>query len=253
MPAFAINLTWAFTEYPLMDRFEKAARAGFAGVELHSPYDAPAQAIRNECLRHGLEFVVMNSPPPNYTGGAPGDAAVPGLEARFQQDFKRSLRYAGVLGAAHLHLVAGDVEGEAARATYIKNLTWAADHAPGQSLVIEPLNAADHPGYFLSDFHVAREIIAEVDRPNVRLEFDAYHAQVIHGDAVALWDEMRDISALVQVAQTPHRHEPDKGEIDHPAFFAQLAREGFEGWVSGEYHPASHTVKGLGWLPPETC
>ena len=248
MLKFAANLTWMFNEYPFMERFAQAAEAGFTGVEVHVPYDWPAQDIRNACAIHGLSMVVINSPPPNYTGGPQGDAAVPGLEGRFRQDFKRALRYAKVLNVAHLHVVAGDVSGDEARAVYVDNLRWAAEEAPKQSLVIEPLNAEDHPGYFLNDFNLARDIVVEVDRPNVRLEFDAYHAQKIHSDVMGLWDKMRDISALVQVAQTPERHEPDAGEIDYPAFFSLLREDGYAGWVSGEYHPKAHTRQGLGWI-----
>ena len=120
--------------------------------------------------------------------------------------------------------------------------------APRLQLTIEPINRADMPGYFLSDFGLAREIIAEVGAPNLRLQFDAYHAHRIAGDVLGTWEEVRPLVAHVQVAGHPGRHEPLDGEIDYPAFFARLDADGYGGWVSGEYHPRTQTEAGLAWL-----
>jgi len=248
MPKFCANLTWLFTELPFIERIAAAKEAGFDAVEVLFPYDVNAQDIVNELGRYEMTMALINSPPPNYTGGEPGWAAVAGLEERFRRDFTRAHRYARTLHAGHLHIMSGDAEGDDAKALLIENLRWAAAEAPEQSLTIEPLNPYDKPGYFLSDYYLAREVIEAVDAPNVRLQFDAYHAARIHGDPVKLWTEMRDISVHVQVAQTPDRSEPDRGEIDYPAFFAALDDEGYDGWVSGEYKPKGATEAGLGWL-----
>jgi hydroxypyruvate isomerase len=122
MPKFCANLTWLFTELPFLERFEAAKEAGFDAVEILSPYDVNAQDIVKQLAKHDLGMVLINCPPPNYTGGEQGFAAVPGLEARFRTDFKRALRYAQTLGAQHLHIMSGVAEGAAAKAAFIENL-----------------------------------------------------------------------------------------------------------------------------------
>ncbi|KJZ19571.1 hydroxypyruvate isomerase family protein [Loktanella sp. S4079] len=248
MPKFCANLTWLFQELPFMDRFAAAKEAGFDGVEVQFPYDVNAQDVVNQLVRHDLKMVSINCPPPNYTGGEPGWAAVPELKDRFRRDFTRAVRYAKTLGAEYVHIMAGKAEGLEAQKTYIENLKWAAAQAPKQKLTIEPINDQDMPGYFLNSFVLASEVLGIVDAPNLGLQFDAYHAAKITGDVFTTWERMRNLTAHVQVAQIPHRTEPIAGEIDYPAFFATLARDGYGGWVSGEYGPATTTAAGLGWI-----
>ncbi len=248
MPKFCANLTWLFQELPFIERFAAAKEAGFAAVEVLFPYDSNAQDIVNELGRYELTMALINCPPPNYTGGDQGWAAVPATQDRFRRDFNRAVRYAKTLGARHLHVMAGEAVGDAARACFIDNLRWAAAQAPKQILTIEPINADTMPGYFLNDFDLARDVIETVAAPNVRLQFDAFHAAKITGDVMGTWAAMQDLVAHVQVAQLPDRTEPDKGAIDYPAFFAQLDADGYAGWVSGEYGPMTHTEQGLGWI-----
>jgi len=247
MPKFCANLTWLFTELPFLERFAAAEEAGVDAVEVLCPYDVNAQAIVAELAKHELQMVLINCPPPNYTGGDQGFAAVPGLEARFRTDFKRAARYARTLGVQHLHIMSGAASGDAAKAAFIENLRWAAQEAPKQSLTIEPINQETKPGYFLNDFDLAREVITAVDAPNLRLQFDTFHAAKITGDVTGTWARMRDITAHVQVAQIPDRSEPDQGAIDYPAFFRMLDAEGYSGWVAGEYTPRAITEEGLSW------
>lgn len=248
MVKFSANLSLLFTERPFLERFAAAKAAGFDAVEVQFPYDCPAQEMRDELVIHGLPLIVINAPPPNYTGGARGFAAVPGLEARFQRDFARVLRYAQVLKPRHLHIMAGASDAPGARATFVENLRWACQKAPGQSLLIEPINQGDMPGYFLADYDLAEAVIAEVGAPNLGLQFDAYHAQIITGDAMAAWARHGAGARHVQVAQLPARSEPDAGIIDYPAFFAALEAAGYDGFVGAEYIPAGTTEAGLGWL-----
>jgi hydroxypyruvate isomerase len=250
MPRFAANLSLLFQEVDFLDRFALAKEAGFDVVEILFPYDAPGQDIRSALIRHDLVLCLINCPPPNYIGGARGFAAIPGGEARFQHDFRRTLRYADVLKPTHVHIMAGPVEqGQAAHAAFVQNLRWACAEAPGQSLTIEPINTGDMPGYYLHDFAYARDVIAEVNAPNLGLQFDAYHAQKITGNMMAAWAEHGDRAVHIQIAGANGRHEPVKGEIDYPAFFERLDAEGYDGVVSAEYHPERDTLSGLGWLP----
>lgn len=248
MPRFAANLTFLFRELPFLDRFAAAAEAGFEGVEVLFPYDDAAGEITRRLRAHGLAMVLINAPPPNWAGGARGFAALPGEAARFRRDFGRARRFAEALGAQHLHLMAGKAEGLVAHKTFVENLGWAARQAPALSLTIEPINPVDMPGYFLDNFDQAAEILDEVAAPNLGLQFDMYHAQMITGDGMAAWERHGHRARHVQVGGMPGRHEPLLGEIDYPAFFARLDAEGYKGWVSGEYHPEGRTEEGLGWL-----
>lgn len=250
MPRFCANLTFLFPELPFLDRFAAARSAGFAAVEVLFPYDAPAPAMIERLAANGLDLVLINCPPPNYTGGPAGMAAVTELTERFRSDFRRTVRLARVLGARIVHVMAGAAEGAQARATYADNLRWAAAEAPDLTLTIEPINRHDIPGYFLSDYGLAADILAEVGAPNLRLQFDAYHAQRITGDVPGTWARVAPLVAHVQIAGHPGRHEPAGGDIDYPAFFARLDAEGYRGWVGAEYHPLGATADGLGWMNP---
>lgn len=248
MPNFAANLTFLFKEYPFLERFAEAKAAGFAAVEVLFPYDEAASEIARKLDMLGLKMVLINTPPPNWAGGDRGFAAVPSGEERFRKDFKRALRFADLLGAQHMHIMAGKARGLVACETFKRNLAWACAEAPQMSLTIEPINDIDMPGYFLNDFDEAARIIAEVGAPNLGLQFDAYHAHVITGDAMAVWDAHKDIVRHIQIAGADGRHEPVKGAIDYPAFFRAVDESGYTGWVSGEYHPKGRTEEGLEWF-----
>ncbi len=248
MPKFAANLNFLFKELPFLERFEAAAEAGFAGVEVLFPYEHAVGELTSRLAANGLVMALINTPPPNWAGGDRGFAAIPGGEARFRHDFTRALRFVAALGAEQLHIMAGKADGEVARRTFVENLKWAAAEAPGQSLTIEPIKPVDMPGYYLNDFDLAAEILEEVGAPNLGLQFDAYHAQMITGDMAATWDRHADVVRHIQVGGYPGRNEPLPGEIDYPAFFRLLDKAGYRGWVSGEYNPKAQTEAGLGWM-----
>jgi 2-dehydrotetronate isomerase len=249
MPKFAANLSLLFAELPFPDRFAAAADAGFQAVEILFPYDIAAKEIHRALQISGLELVLINAPPPNYTGGTPGYGATPGGEARFRHDIHRVLRYAGVLRPGLIHIMSGHETGAAAEATLVRNLQWAADLAPGQGFTIEPLNSRDQPGYFLNSYDLAADVLARVDRRNVALQYDSYHAQMIHGDAAAIWQKYARLAAHVQIGAAPDRSEPAPGLIDFAALFAAIDASGYAGWVSAEYSPSTkHTQDSLGWM-----
>ena len=248
MPRFAANLNFLFREYPAEARIAQAAAAGFAAVEILDPYGQPALEIARSLKETGISLVLINCPPPNYTGGPAGFAAQPAQQERFKRDFKRTLRYADLLRPDHIHIMAGAASGEEARACFIQNLKWAADIAPRQSLTIEPINQGDMPGYFLDDFALARDILGAVNRPNLHLQFDVYHAHKITGNAQKAWDEFGAAAAHIQIGGLPDRHEPTSG-FDFRAFFETLDQSGYSGHISAEYHPRTTTENGLNWLP----
>lgn len=249
MPRFAANISMLFAELPYLDRFEAAAKAGFKAVEILSPYDVAAKETQRALLANGLKLLLINAPPPNYTGGEPGYAAQPGQSDRFQRDIRRVLRYGEVLGVGIIHIMAGYAKGDDARDIFINNLRWAADFAPDQQFTIEPLNAGDQPGYFLDDYNLAAEVLDAVNRPNVSLQYDAYHAQMIHGDAAKVWQSFGDRAAHVQIGAAPSRCEPGTGPVDFDDLFQVIDDSGYKGWVSAEYTPSTtRTEDSLSWL-----
>jgi hydroxypyruvate isomerase len=248
MPRFAANLSLLFTELPYLDRFGAAAEAGFKAVEILFPYDIAAKDTRRALLSNGLELVLINAPPPNYTGGDRGFAAIPGGQARFQHDIARAGRYAQELHATFIHVMAGVAQGDDAKSTFVENLRWAADQAPKQHFTIEPLNQIDQPGYFLSDFDLAVEVLNAVNRPNVGLQYDTYHAQMIVGDALGVWNTVKDRVTHVQIGSAPGRHEPGIGPMDFAGLFNAFDADGYTGWVSAEYNPSALTQDCLGWM-----
>ena len=175
-------------------------------------------------------------------------AAVPGAEAQFRENFLRGLELAQVLRAERLHILEGLAKGGAAYDTYRANLVWAAEAAGEQALTIEVINEFDIPGYFLSDFALAYDVLTEVAAPNLGLQFDAYHAARITGDLLGCWRQFGRLARHIQIADTPGRHEPGSGQAPLPAFLKAVKDSHFDGWVSAEYRPQASTEAGLKWL-----
>ncbi len=246
MPQFAANLTMLFTEVPSLDRPALAAQAGFDGVEVLFPYDHSTDDWR--AALGDVPLLLVNTPPGDWAGGARGFAAVVGAEDDFKASFEKGCTYARTLGAPRVHVMAGAAQGAEAEACYLRNMGWAALQAPDLTLVIEPLNHDDMPGYFLNDFDHAARMIADLDAPNIRLQFDLWHAAKIHGDAAAVWARHADIVGHVQIAGFPARAEPGGGGFDLTALCDAVDRGQGGGWMAAEYRPARATVHGLGWL-----
>jgi len=255
MPRFGANLAYLFTEFPFLDRFAAAAAAGFPAVELQFPYDQAPSDVKAALVQHGLIMLGINSPPGNLQGGEFGLAAVPRREQDFATLFRQALDYVTAIGGRQLHVLAGRVPPEqrpAAERVFIANLQRAADLAAQRAvtLLIEPINPRDRPDYFLNRAEHAASVIAEVGRPNVRLQFDFYHCQIVGGDLIRRFEALMPLIGHVQVAAVPSRHEPDEGEVNYPAIFAMLDRLGYGGFVSAEYRPRAGTAAGLGWGRP---
>ena len=250
MPRFAANLAYLFTERPLRERIGAAKAAGFGAVEFQMPYDHAPAVLKAEIERHGVAVLGLNT-----ALGRPGEAglaAVPGREQEFAALFRLALDYIVAIGGNAVHCLAGLVPPEqrpAADPVFVANLARAADAAgeKGVKLLIEPLNARDRPGYFLSRVEHGADVIVKVGRPNVRLQFDCYHVQITQGDLIKRIEQFLPVIGHVQVAAVPSRQEPDEGEINYPAIYEALDRVGYAGWVSCEYRPRARTEDGLGW------
>jgi 2-dehydrotetronate isomerase len=254
MPRFAANLSTMFTELGFLDRFAAAEAAGFDAIELQFPYDYPAYEVAKRLAAHGLEPVLINLPPGDLAGGERGLAALPGRQADFAQAVEAGLDYALAIGCRTVHCLAGLVlsdrgADEACERCYIANLRHAAWRAAerGVTLVIEPINRRDMPHYFLSTPEQARPIIAAVGAPNLGLQFDCYHAQIMGGDLTARLKSHADLIRHIQIACVPDRAEPDRGEIHYPHLFEVIDGMGYHGWIGCEYRPRRGTLDGLGW------
>jgi len=253
MPRFAANLGHLFTERPPLERFGAAAAAGFGAVELLFPYDLAASAVKAELLRHGLTQLGINTP--FGREGESGLAALPGREREWEAAFKLALDYVVAIGGRTVHCLAGCVPPEqrpAAETVFIRNLTRAAEVAgrAGITLLIEPINPRDRSGYFLNRVEHAADIIGKVDRANLRIQFDFYHAQIVGGDLVRRFEAHQPLIGHVQIAAVPTRCEPDEGEINYAEIFATLDRLGYAGFVGCEYRPRGRTEEGLAWARP---
>jgi hydroxypyruvate isomerase len=218
-------------------------------VEILFPYDVPACDTQQALEANGLELVLINAPPLGDDDASRGFAAIPGGEARFEAAMLKVLGFATVLKPTFIHIMAGYTKEAAAEATFVRNLQWVADLAPQQKFTIEPLNQGDQPGYFLDDYNLAARVLGRVNRANVGLQYDSYHAQVIHGDALRVWQDFKDLSVHVQVGAAAGRCEPAPGPIEFARLFSDIDAGGYVGWVSAEYHPTTaRTVDSLGWM-----
>lgn len=253
MPRLAANLSFMYNEHAFLDRFAAAAKDGFRGVEYLFPYEWPAKELRALLDRHGLEQALFNAPPGDWAGGERGIASLPGREDEFRRSIDKALEYARVLDNRRVHFVAGLVQPGLERArqrdTYVKNLAVAARACAGEGLVavIEPINTRDIPGFFLNRQDEAHAICAEVGVPNLKVQMDLYHCQVVEGDVATNMARYIGGVGHVQVAGVPERNEPDLGELNYDYLLEKLDALGYDGWVGCEYRPKAGTSAGLGW------
>jgi hydroxypyruvate isomerase len=251
MPKLAANLSMMFNEVPFLDRFAAAAAAGFEAVEFLFPYDHPADIVAGKLREARLVQALFNLPPGNWNAGERGMAALPGRENEFAAGVERALAYAEALACPLVHPMAGFAadDDERAVATYVANVRAAADAfaSSGKRVVIEPINHRDMPGYFLHTTAQAAALIEKIDRPNVALQFDLYHAQISEGDLEYKIRALAPLYAHVQIAGNPARHEPNIGEVNYDYLLSVFDEVGYAGWIGCEYRPAADTVAGLGW------
>jgi hydroxypyruvate isomerase len=257
MPRFSANLSFLFHEVAFVDRFAAAAAAGFRAVEFAFGYDYPERDLAARVRDHGLEQVLINTPPGDLTAGERGFGAVPGCEREFADGVAMALRYANALACPRIHAMAGIVPAQAdpghraqCRSTFVRNLRLAAREATAQGveLTIEPINHRDMPGYFLTTQAEAHAIREEVGAENLKVQMDLYHAQIVEGDLSEKIHRWLPHIGHIQIAGVPGRHEPDVGEINYYALFALLDELGYRGWVGCEYRPLNDTLSGLRWM-----
>jgi hydroxypyruvate isomerase len=254
MPKFAANLSMLFTELDFLARFPAAARCGFTGVEYLFPYAYPKEQLAEALRKQGLTQVLHNLPAGDWERGDRGIACHLDRVGEFQEGVERAIDYARALGCRQINCLSGiapaSIPPDRTRETFVANLKYAAPRLAehGIKLLIEPINTRDIPGFFLSTSAQALDIMQEANEPNLYLQYDVYHMQMMEGN---LADTIRNNLARIahiQVADVPGRHEPGTGEINYAFLFQHLDTIGYQGWVGCEYKPLARTEDGLAWL-----
>ena len=254
MPRFAANLSMLYPQHDFLARFGAAASDGFEAVEYLFPYDFTAAEIKLRLEGFGLTQALFNAPPGDWANGERGIASLPGRESEFRSGFQKALEYAAVLGNDRIHVMAGLLPSEELRqkhhAVYLENLSHAAQEAAkvGITVLIEPINTRDMPGFFLNRQDQGQAVCKEVGADNLKVQFDFYHCQIVEGDVTSKL--RRDFAGIghIQIAGVPDRHEPNMGEVNYPWLFEEIDRLGYTGWVGCEYRPKGDTSEGLQWL-----
>jgi 2-dehydrotetronate isomerase len=256
MPVFAANLSMMFNEWSFLDRFDAAADAGFSAVEYLFPYQEKPEAIAERLRRNGLTQALFNLPPGDWEAGERGIAALPSRFDDVVDSITKGLEYAEATDAKRLHLMAGLAHPNNidAQKAYRRSVEYTAEKFSAHeiALLLEPLNPRNMPGYFLDNFDAAAQFVGEIGLGNVKLQFDIYHCQIIHGDVTTRLRQLLPITGHIQIASVPSRHEPDDEELNYPFLFEEMDRLGYQGFVGCEYIPRAHTLDGLGWFKPYT-
>ncbi|MCL3882949.1 TIM barrel protein [Marivita sp. GX14005] len=245
---FSANLGMLWANLPLPDAIRRAKAAGFAAVECHWPYPEDAGAVRDALMETGLPMLGINTR--KGDAGEFGLCAVPGRESGARASIDEALGYAAQIGAQAVHVMAGKAQGAAAREVFLGNLRYGLHAARelGITLLIEPLNVYDAPGYFLRSTDQAARIIEEVGDAHLRLMFDCYHVQITEGDVSRRLTRLLPHIGHVQIAAVPDRGAPDHGELDYAHVLRHLAGLGWTRPVGAEYRPEGATEESLGWM-----
>lgn len=252
MPRFAANLTTMFTERPFLERPAAAAACGFAAVECLFPYEHGAEATADALRGAGVQLVLFNTPPGDWSAGERGLACLPQRRGEFSDGLAQAVAFAQATNCPRVHMVAGlgEPSDPVAAGAYRDAVALAADTLgpAGLDLLIEPISPRTIPGYFLRRFDQALAVIEDLRRPNLKLQFDIFHRQLLQGDVTHGLRTLAPLIGHVQTAAVPDRHEPGTGELDDHRIFAVLDEIGYAGWVGCEYHPRAGTEAGLDWF-----
>lgn len=247
---FSANLGFLWADRPLTDAIHAAKAAGFDAVECHWPYDTPETDVKAALSETGLPMLGLNTIRGDTANGENGLTALPGRETEARAAIDKALDYAAQTGTQAVHVMAGFSGGPRAHQTFVENLCYACDQAAphGITILIEPLNHYDAPGYFLSSSTQAAAIIHEIGRDNLRLMFDCYHLQIMEGDLSRRLARLLPLIGHIQIASVPDRGPPDHGELDYGHILSELERLGWTRAVGVEYKPAAPTDDTLAWM-----
>ena len=246
---FSANLGFLWNDRPLPEAIRAAKAAGFDAVECHWPYDVPAAQTKAALMETGLQMLGLNTRRGNTAIGENGLAALPGREADARAVIDEALAYAAAISAGAVHVMAGNTNGPRARRSFCENLAYACDKADdATTILIEPLNHYNAPGYFLNSTGQAADIIREVGKPNLKLMFDFYHIQIMEGDVTRRFESLLPMIGHVQIAAVPDRGTPDHGELDYAYVLPRIAALGWSRPIGAEYLPDDKVTPDMSWL-----
>lgn len=254
MLKFSANLSFLYQEMDFLDRFAAAAKDGFGAVEYLGPYAETPEAVAKALRDNGLAQALFNVPSGNWAGGERGIACLPERVDEFRTGVRTALDYAAALNCPKVNVISGLVPAGAGMQvledTLVENLKFAADLCAkaGVKLLIEPINTRDIPGFFLTTTKQAEGILDRVGSPNLYIQYDVYHMQVMEGNLIPTYTRLKDRIGHIQVADNPGRNEPGTGEINYPFVLGEIDRLGYDGWIGCEYKPKNGTTAGLGWM-----
>jgi hydroxypyruvate isomerase len=248
MMRFSANLGFLWAGLPLTDAIHCAAAAGFDAVECHWPYGQDPGPVRAALEKTGLPMLGLNTK--RGGEGCFGLSALPEREPEARAAIEEAMGYAVAVGAEAVHVMAGFANVPEADGVFRSNLRFACDLADpyGITVLIEPINQHDVPGYFLRDTVQASEVIAALEAPNLRLMFDCYHVARTEGGVIGRLEAMLPLIGHIQIAAVPDRGAPDHGDLDYPQVFAALDRLGWDRPIGAEYRPEGKVEDGLGWM-----
>ncbi len=254
MLRFSANLSFLFQDLPFYDRIDAAAANGFAGVEYMSPYEYDVAEIKRRLRAHGLTQVLFNLPVGDFAKGERGYASVPARVAEFREGVDEAVDIARELDCKRVNCLVGIVipgnDGAYARSTLVKNLRYAAKalDAIGATLVIEPLNRIETPGFLIGTSAEALSLIADTGAKNFKLQYDVYHAQRAEGNVIATIRAQAARIGHVQIADSPGRNEPGTGELAYERILPVFDEVGYDGWIGLEYRPSRPTPDSFSWI-----
>ncbi|WP_417522542.1 hydroxypyruvate isomerase family protein [Marinovum sp.] len=247
---FSANLGFLWNDRPLPEAIRAARAAGFDAVECHWPYDVPASETKAALDETGLVMLGLNTRRGDVSAGDNGLSALPDRVPEARAAIDEAITYAKAIGTPNIHVMAGFASGPEARTTFVENLAYACAQAAQQdiTILIEPLNKYDAPGYFLTTTDQALSIIEEVGAPNLKLMFDCYHVQLMEGDLTHRLTALLPQIGHIQFASVPDRGAPDHGEVAFGHVFAHVAGLGYTAPLGAEYKPGGDTDATLGWM-----
>lgn len=254
MPDFAVNLSMLFTEVPLAERFSLAAEHGFNKVEIQFPYELPAAQLASLLEQNKQQLVLLNAPAGNWQKSDRGIACQPHRIKEFRQGISLAIEYAEILKCKNINILSGispvDYEPDEIKQTFIDNLRFCADSfaKAGIQLLVEAINTEDIPGFYLNNSRQAFDLFNEINHPNIKLQYDIYHMQIMEGNLIQTLQKNLDKIGHIQFADVPGRHEPQTGELNFSNIFQALDDMGYSGITSLEYNPSTSTTESLRWM-----
>lgn len=253
MLKFAANLSMLYPEVPFIERFFRARQSGFDSVEFLFPYPAGLDAVRQACQDNALSVVLFNLPAGRWGEGERGIAILPDRRQEFRTGVAEAMDYAAGLGVRRMNCLAGkrpdSLPAADAWAVAVENLRYAAKELgrAGLTLLVEPINPYDIPGFFLNTTQQTVELLTAIGEPNVRIQYDIYHMQRTQGEILATFVALKPLIAHLQIADNPGRHQPGTGELHYGRILAALEAAGYDGHIGLEYLPLGTTEESLGW------